>query len=240
MIINKDCSLILSNLYYYDIPMCYYNILKSIGWDLSNIDPINKEERNIKIGILQKNNKELSRYLINSTDNIINSYLKFNKIDTNTELIVRQRDGIIVTRKLDCNTITIPLEYRSFILRIVIDSNRIKFLTIYENGEVETKGIRDKPEDSSFYAMFNNISFSNYRSIIDSIESMRRSIFTSDNIYWFSIPCEEGYLVPIKKYGMIKLKKSTLTVVDMEDIDRNYIWRNYIWDFCNSILLTYN
>lgn len=236
--INNTCPLVINDLYHYDISKCYYNILKSIGWDMSDIPEDNKEERNKKIGILQKKHPQLSSYLINSTNNIIDHYLIKNNVDEKNDLIVRQRDGIIVKKKLNFISSTIPIDFRYSILKIIIDIKRRMFLLIKTDGQVEVKGVSNKPADHTFYEMFKNIDFGNKRSISDSIERMRQSFFRSENIKWFAIPSDnDSFLIPIKDFGLCKLNLSTLSIIDQSDVDKLYVWKNYVWPFCQSIII---
>ena len=80
MEISKNSSLVLSTLFSYDFSACAYNILKSIGWDLSNIDFDDKKKRNIQIGLLQKDNPRLAKFLLNSINNLVNHYFIINDI----------------------------------------------------------------------------------------------------------------------------------------------------------------
>ena len=83
--------LIYNDLYEYDFTSCYYNLLKNIGWEMDDIDPNNKKQRNIKIGLLQKNNKYIGEYLQNTVENLIDFYINENNLDKK-EILLRKEE----------------------------------------------------------------------------------------------------------------------------------------------------
>lgn len=238
MIISNDCPLILSDLYLYDITACYYNILKNIGWDLTNINYLNKTQRNIEIGILQKNNPTLSKFLLNEVTKIIDYYIEYNRISYNN-IIVRQRDGFISQKKLLNTSCSIPLDLRCNILRLILSSDRKIFLYITDDNKVIIKGITNKLIDSSVYNLLLNINYNSKRTISKSIESIKQIFFSCTNIRWYGWENSKGYAIPIKHQGIINLNKSAISMIEIEDIDKEYIWRHYIWIFLSSVILTY-
>lgn len=239
MIISKECPLVLSSVFSYDFSACAYNVLKSIGWDLSKIDYDNKEKRNIQIGLLQKENPRLAKFLLDSINNLVNHYFAINKI-TNGDLIIRARDGFIIKKKMGILDRTMPIDLRSIISKMIISTDRNKYLAIHTNGDVEVKGIRNKTVDTSFYNLFRNLEFSTKRSLLYGLEIMRQSILNSENVLWFSTMDEDGYNVPIIGSGILKLKRSSLHLVDPNEIDKWFLWEEYIWPFARSILIHCN
>ena len=214
-------------------------ILQNSGWDVSSLEVEDKVKRNIQIGYLQKNNPRLSKYLHEETNRIINYYLTSNGIDR-SELITLQKDGFISQKKITHNKTSIPIDFKYGILRIIINLDRSAFLIIKDNNEVEVKGVRDKPIGIDFYNLFRFIDFNSAKAVVRSIENMRKVVFSSENIEWFSKMDENGaYVIPIKDQGIIKLNSSVLDVIDIEDIDRSILWEEYIWPFCRPIILTY-
>jgi hypothetical protein len=236
MEISKNCPLIISNLFSYDFSACAYNLLKSIGWDLSNIEFDNKEKRNIQIGLLQRDNEKLAKFLTSSINNLVDYYFKINNIKTEN-LIVRAKDGFIINKKMAILDHTMPIDLRSLISKIIISSDRKKYLAIHVNGNIEVKGIRNKPVDVSFYKLFRNLSFSTNRNLLSGIENIRQAILNSENILWFTTIDDNNYIVPILGSGMLKLNRSSLQLIDPEEIDKTFLWDEYIWPFARSILI---
>lgn len=236
MHINKNSDLVLKELYEYDIHACVYMLLQNIGWDLSDIPYEDKKQRNIEIGLLQRDNPKLARYLLDSTLSIIKHYLRSNSV-TDDELIVWQRDGIITKKLLRDTTSTLPLEYISNILVMIISVDRKWFLLLKDDGSVSVKGVPNKPIDTSFYNMFRNINYGNKKTLAKDIERMRLSLFASKKVEWFSFEKGDTCQVPIKGLGNMSISKAALSRIDPTEVYKQPIWDNYIWPFCQSLLL---
>ena len=176
MKINDNCNLVLSSLYEYDFAACGYNILKSIGWNLSKIDFNNKEKRNIQIGLLQRDNPSMARFILESTVKLVNHYLKINNIQS-SELIVQTRDGFILSRPLKIIDSSMPIDFRSVISKMIISANRKSYLLINTDGKVIVKGIKNRPINSYFYDLFKQLDFSNKTELLLGIERIRRVLF---------------------------------------------------------------
>ena len=232
--ISKTCNLVLSDLYSYDAVACSYNILKSVGWDLRDIDATNKERRNIQIGKLQMGNSVFSSLMIEQTNFLVDYNLKINNVKEN-EIITIQRDGVILTRPLKQTSTNFSL--RSIISKMILSIDRKSYLLIHSDGTVEVKGVRDKPINISFYNMFSNLNFYDKKLLLRSINFMRNSILNSNTNSWFAI--EDGDSVSIKLIGIgkIKLSKSSLSVIKSNEIDKIFIWEDYVWPFIQPLLL---
>jgi len=236
MEISKSCQLVLTTLFSYDFSACAYNILKSIGWDLSNIGIENKEERNIKIGLLQRDNPRIAKFLLGSITNLVDHYFVINDV-TEEDLVVRARDGFIIKKKMDIINQTMPIDLRSVISKIIISTDRKKYLAIHTNGNIEVKGIRNKTADISFYNLFKNLNFSTKKNLLVGLERIRQTILSSENILWFSTRDNDNYNVPIIGSGILKLNRASLQLVDPDEIDKHFLWEEYIWPFAESILM---
>jgi hypothetical protein len=236
---DKNCSLVSTDLYEYDIRSCYYTILKSINYDgINNIDPFNKLKRNIEIGLIQKNNKNIANFLSRQTNSLIDLYLSENKIKKE-EVVFRSKDGFICKRKLNKLNISIPIEERNNILRLIISVNRNCGLLIYSTGEVSVKGLNYKSIDNSYFKLFSKINYSNKSSVVRSISLLRKTILNSSNNQWF---CFEGegeseYIVPIKNFGFLKIQKSSSDRITNSEIDKEFLWETNIWMFCRPLLM---
>lgn len=237
MEISNNCDYIIPHLFSYDFRSCSYNILKSIGWDLSGIDYNNKEKRNIQIGLLQRENPFLTRFILNSINNLIDHYMTINNVNSK-DIIVRARDGFISKVRLTVIDDTMPIELRNTISKIIISYDRSKYLALHTNGNVEVKGIRNKVLDLSFYKMFRNLNFSTKKGLLIGLERMRQTVLKSTNILWFVREDEPGsYMIPIIGTGLLKLNKSSLHLVDCDEVDKNFVWDEYMWPFARSILI---
>jgi hypothetical protein len=234
----KTCPLMLTNVYHYDVRRCNYEILKSIGYNISHIDPSDKLHRNIQIGLLQRDNKLLGSYLIYETKKLINYYTKKCKLDDD-DIIVVQRDGLYTTKKIENLNHSIPFDLRYKISRFIISKNRRTFMFIKENGEVVVKGVSNKPLDTSFYQLFSSIDYTSPTTIVDSLNKIRKVVFLSNNKKWFLFKTKTGFDIPTE-YGMFNLSnEKSIDYIDDETIERVYLWNNYVWPFVEPILLTY-
>jgi hypothetical protein len=234
--VSPTCDLVLSNLFFYDFQSCYYTILENIGWSLEGIEKNDKTKRNIQLGILQKNNPQLSKFLIESSESLVEHYIKINNLKEK-EVILKQRDGLISSRKLDNIDQTMPISLRSIILRMIITLNRNQYLAIHSTGEVEVKGISNKPEDVGFYQLFKNLDFTNKKQLFHGLEKIRQTVLNSKNIMWFTEEKEDMYLVRIIGEGIVKINRSSIKFIGTDDIDKNYTWINFIWPFAESCII---
>jgi len=235
--INKTCNLVLSTLFNYDFSACAYNILKSIGWNLEGVDFQNKERRNIQIGLLQRDNPRLSTFLLDSITNLVDRYLMINNISRDDDLIVRARDGFIVTKDLKILDQSMPIDLRNTISKMIISSDRKKYLAINTDGSIDVKGIRNKTVDISFYSLFRNLEFTTKRKLLIGVEMMRQSVLDSNNVMWFTIFDGDAYQIPIIGSGILKLNRASLKLIEPEEIDKLFLWEEYIWPFARSILI---
>lgn len=240
MNISKTCNLILSDLFLYDFRSCFYNILENIGWNLSKIEYNNKIKRNIQLGYLQKNNPSLGKFLSETSKNLIHHYIKINNLDKK-DIIIIQKDGMIITKKLSIFDDTQPIELRGIISKLIISSDRKKTLAIFDDGSVEVKGISNKTVDVSFYNAFKNLDFSRKKSLIKALEHLRQSIMNSNRILWFARKTKENmYTIPIIGEGNLKISPSAINNIDPSEIDKSQIWDELIWPFCRTILIHYH
>lgn len=223
------------NLYEYDITACHYNILKSIGYDVSNINYDDKKQRNIQIGLLQRDNPSIAMLLESKANNILDIYLKENNI-LNTDVLWRQKDGFIIRKPLINTNITIPIDFRGNISKLIYSMNKKKMLILYSDNTYTTKGFSNKPYDTEFYKLFSKLNYSNKKILSSNMEQLRQYIMNSNNINWFVYPIENKLLVPMKE-GMIKVDRGFINSIDITDIDRKYLWDFFIWPFAQTILV---
>lgn len=237
---NVPSSLVYSDVYEYDFSACSYNILKNLGWNTTAINPTNKEKRNIQIGYLQRDNPRLADYIQSSMEQLIDFYLEINEL-SKSDVLLRQKDGIITTKRLDKIDETMPLEFRGIISKLIFTLDRKQWLILYQNGMVSVKGIRDKPCDVSFYSYFQNLDFTSTQNLINGIESFRRKIYTGTTIMWYCKEFDDEHIVvPIVGEGLIKLRKSIVMTLSSNDIEKTFLWNEYIWPFIRSILIHVN
>ena len=204
---------------------------------MSNINFEDKKIRNIQLGLLQKDNPKLSKYLIDSVNDLVNSYFSLNNIQYD-DVILRARDGFFITKKLEKTNHTMPIDFRGIVSKLIISADRCKYLAIYSNSNVEIKGISKKIVDCSFYNLFRNLNFGTKKGLLLGLENMRKSILNSENIMWFSGKGEgDIYHVPIINEGLLRLSRSAISMIDSSEVDKQFLWEEYVWPFAKSILI---
>ena len=235
--INKTCPLVLSDLYEYDFSACAYRILQSIGWDLSGVPFEDKEKRNIQIGYIQRDNPRVSAYLQLSIQKLVDHYLRENHV-VDEELILRQKDGMTVKRRLEKTNTSMPIELRGVISKLIIDVSRKRWLILYMDGRVVAKGVPKKTKNMAFFENFRNLDFSSKKNLISGLELMRQRILSSSEVSWFLQEDEDGSLVvPLKNVGYIRINESAVSSISPKDIERSFLWDEFLWPFVETILV---
>ena len=238
MDINKKVKLILHDVNSYDIEACHYTILNKLGFDLSDINPEDKLGRNIKIGQMMKANKRITHLLRKTTESIIDDYITKNNV-LDDEIIIRQYDGIILTRQLQITNIGhIPLERRQSFQQFVISIDRKKFIARDNENNITLKGIPYRyPEMDKLYIRICNIIELSKDRIFYNLQKIKDEVYTSQNPNLFGIPTKQNKMIIfLKGYGEIEVSESTLKIIDTVDIDRQRYFDYYIKPFAKSIV----
>lgn len=238
MKINKNLKLILKDVHVYDIEACHYTILKNLGFDLEGIDPEDKLGRNIKIGQMMGENPRLTSLLRTTTESVINDYIAKNDIQED-EIILRQYDGIILTRTIPHTNIGhIPLERRQSFQRFISSIDRTKFIAIDNNLEISIKGISHRyPKMDAMYVRLCKIMDFNKEAIFRHLQKLRDEIYNTDDPELFGVPNKKGKItIFLKGYGELEITPSTLRIMDTDDVDRDRYFKFYIEPFTKSIV----
>jgi hypothetical protein len=233
--INNNCRLFLQDIYYYDLKRAFFNLLISYGFDTTNI-PEDKEKRNIAIGIIIKDNPRIGHILRSTVNNIVDKTLKDNNVKEN-ELITRQFDGIIVTKKLN----NIIENFSLLIYRIfIISLNRKYYLAISEDNNIFVKGISKKYSNlNKIYQMFSEINYLSKSLIFKKLDNIKETIFSTEDINIFCIPEKTTENIVLKKHGIISIKPEVKDFLDIRDIDRKWYYDHYFKPFIESLFVEF-
>ena len=238
MQLNKNLKLILRDVHLYDIKACHYTIMKNLGFDLDGIDPENKLERNIQIGIMMKKNPRITSILRNTTNAIIDNYIIENNIKEN-DILIRQYDGLILTKLLQYTNIGfIPLTRRKTFQNLIISIDRNKYIGLSNNFEISIKGIshRYKEIDDIYIKLCKIINLTRDR-IFHNLQLIKDEVFNTKNYKLFGIPIKNNkMIVYLKGYGEVEINPPTLRIMDTNDIDRKKYFDFYIKPFTQSIV----
>jgi len=239
MNINKYCNLLLRDVYSYDISACHYNILQKYGFDLSNLDKNDKQQRNIEIGKMMSKNSRITSLLRTTTESVINEYLSRNNI-LDDDVIVRQYDGVIVKRLLKNTDQFLPLEFKDNFAIFLISSDRQKYLATTGTKYV-IKGVphRYKEMDKIFEEIL-RINYGSKEGVFTELERIKQKILKSENAILYCIPsAEETFSIFLKGYGQTQISESLVRILDVSDIDREWYFNTYIRQFTESIVIEY-
>ena len=239
MKINEKLRLILKDVYLYDIEACHYTIMKKLGFDLSGIDKNDKLKRNIQIGQMMRKNPKLTSTLRSTTNTLIDEYILRNNIQ-DEDIIIRQYDGIIITKRLhETNIQEIPLNMRRYFEIFIISHDRKMYIAYDNHKHVSIKGVPFRYERmDQIYKKICQINFANKTSIFKSLHKLKNEFMNSTDANLFGIPIKgDKYNVYLKGHGEIEVSKQTLKIMDTDDIDKQRYFNFYLTPFTKSIVI---
>lgn len=238
---NKNVKLVLTDVYSYDISACHYNILKKFGFNLSHLDKNDKFKRNMQIGLMMRDNPNITSLLRNTTTSLIDQYIIENGI-TEDDILFRQYDGLITLtplRILDLNGM--PLEYRDHFDVFILSVNRKMYIAKSNFNNFKIKGVPNKYDAiTEYYKKICNINFAFKSTIFKSLQKIKDQFMNESNPKVFGIPTRDGKAnVFIKGYGEMEISLGTLRVIDVDDIDKQRYFDFYLLPFTKSIVVEY-
>jgi len=238
MKINKNLKLILKDLYLYDIEACHYNIIKHLGMDMSEIDENDKTGRNIQIGQMMRKNPRLTSVLRNTTRSIIDEYIRKNNIQDD-EIVIRQYDGLILTRGLqETHTGDIPFNRRKFYQVFITSIDRSKYISLDSSQQTSIKGIPFRyPHIDRVYEALCKLNFAKKGAIFRGLQNIKDHFLNSEDTKLFGVPLKNGkFNIFLKRYGEMQVTEQTLKIMDSDDIDKQRYFDFYITPFTKSIV----
>lgn len=241
MQINKNLKLILHDVYLFDIEACHYTIMKKLGLDISEIDDENKLERNIKIGKMMRRNPRLTTLLRSTTESIITEYMRENQI-TENDLVIRQYDGILTTKRLKINNIGgIPFNARKHFLIFIMSVDRKKYIAFDTYKKITIKGIpfRNEKIDLIYGQLCKDVlNTASKERIFIKLQRIKDHILNSNDPVLFGIPDKNNRAnVYLKGYGEMVVSFQTLKIMDPDDIDKERYFKYYLEPFTKSVVV---
>ena len=240
MNINKFCRLFLNNVYAYDVRACHYNILKSLNYDISNIEKNDKLKRNIQIGKLMKGNSQLTNTIRSITESLIDEYILRNKL-LRDDIIIRQYDGFMSLKPLKQTTDQyLPIDLQTIFSVFIISLDRTKFIAT-DGNKISIKGISNRyPEIDDIFKKILFINYANKNSIFVSLQNIKNELLTSQNPKLYCIPSGENkYNVFLKQYGQFEISETLINILDTSDIDKERYFNHYFKSFFDSISIEF-
>ena len=235
MQLNKTSPFILHDLYFYDIKSCYYQLSQTINFEMSEVVDINnKQERNIALGKEQIDNPDLQKFFQETTEGIVDYYLYMNGI-LEDEIVLRQRDGFIITKMLSDNSSIMKLDFREFINFMIISLDRKKYMTISSDG-VTIKGMPNQyPGIHKVYDKFKNLNFYNKKVLFKQLKKLKEWFLEEQDLSLFSIDKADKKIIITKKFGLLEIKPGIK--IDTNSVDRHKYYELYLKDFIDPIFL---
>jgi carbamoylphosphate synthase small subunit len=174
MKLNENLNLVLKDIFLYDIEACHYTILKNLGYDMTGIPYDDKFERNKLIGQMMRDNPRLTSMLRSKTESTIDEYITLNSI-TENEIVIRQYDGLIITRFLRENKAgKIPLDLRKNFEIFISSVNRTRYIARDRSGKVSIKGVPFRyPEMDEIYSKICRIDFGSKSNIFKTLQKIK-------------------------------------------------------------------
>ena len=231
----------MKDVYSYDISSCHYNILKRYGFDLSNIDKEDKLKRNTQIGLMMKDNPNITSLLRKTTTNLIDSYISENNLK-DEDIILRQYDGLIVLKPLrETNLSGMPIDFRNHFEIFISAINRRMYIARSSIGKMKVKGVPSKYDEIEyFYERICKINFANKDRIFKRLQEIKDEFLNTNSPFLFGVPTIQGKVnVFLKDYGEMEIAENTLKVIDVNDIDKEQYFEFYISPFTKSIVIEF-
>jgi len=238
MKINPNLKLIMKDLYLYDIEACHYNIMKHLNMDMSELDENDKEGRNIQIGKMMRKNPRLTSILRSTTKSTIDEYIRRNNVQDD-EIVIRQYDGLILTRGLQETQIgQIPLNRRRFYEVFISSIDRKKYISIDSSKKVSIKGVPFRyPHIDRVYEAICKLNFAKKGAIFRGLQYIKDNFLNSNDTKLFGVPLKNGkFNIFLKRYGEMQVTEQTLKIMDPDDVDKQRYFDFYIIPFTKSIV----
>jgi hypothetical protein len=235
MPINKTCNFINRDLYFYDFKSAYPRIMGGIDWDFSSVDLNDKEGRNIQIGLSQRDNENLSSYLINTVTSMVDYYIKRNGLKEEEDVIVTQRDGLITKKSLLITDELMKLDFRGMIQLLVITTDRKKYLSVRDDNKVEVKGVQNVYDELFIiYNRFSNLNFFDKKVLFSQLHAIRKAVFKIEDKKFFMIPFNEEIVVQSLNGPRVVSGELAFSI---KDIDKLKYYNHYFREFVESVFL---
>jgi hypothetical protein len=238
MQLNENLNLVLKDVFLYDIEACHYTILHNLGYDMTGINFKDKFERNKQIGQMMRKNPRLTSLLRNKTKTIIDEYILKNGI-TEDQIVIRQYDGLILTRALKQTHLTeIPLDLRNNFEIFIMSIDRSMYIARNRRNETIIKGVPFRYDEmDKIYERICRINFGSKTAIFKTLHRIKNDLLNSNDPYLFGVPLKnKKYNVSLKVYGEMEISKPTLRIMDTNDIDKQKYFDFYISPFTKSIV----
>ena len=234
--INQETKLVLHDAYFYDVEACYPTIMANVNYDLDGFKLGDKAARNVQIGKAQSGNENLSSYLMNSADKLLEFYLQDNDVKPD-EILVTQRDGFILTRLISNDDQFIQIKLRGLINYLIFTPDRKKFLYLCDDV-IEVRGMPKRyPQLDLIYNMFKNLNLYNKKYLFRQMGMIKNAVVECKDLSLFMIPSGNEHIVITKDAGPIKILDASFCRI--EDVNTYEYYDHFFKPFLESLYLEY-
>jgi len=235
---NDSISFINDNIFLYDIRSCYYRILKNI----LNIDIgqwKDKAERNIKIGLLFKENPDIQKEVVKINKDSMINFIKENNLSDNDILFI-ERDGLAIKKYVGKQKFDDRIwpEFREHYKITIRSLDKKNSYILLNNDKAILKGAKYKTVgiERYLYETIHKLLSMNYENMFKKMNKLRLEYFNNDDIDLFKIPVKEGYKILLKN-------NQTLTIRDEHNlnfknlpIDKYVYYKEHVEGFIKSMI----
>jgi hypothetical protein len=168
---------------------------------------------------------------------VVDNHLQVNKIKED-EIIIRQYDGIIVTKPLiQISNHSMPLEFRSHFLTFISSIDRSSYLAT-DGIETTIKGVPYRYEKiDNLLIKISKIEFIRGKeTIFRRMQYIKDALLDSKDVSLFCVPVGENiFKLYLKDYGELEITQQTINIMDADDIDKKRYFDFYLKPFTSSI-----
>ena len=204
-------------------------------YDFKDISLSDKTQRNLFIGKQQINNPQLSSFLNESVKSLTDYYLRVNEIKDD-EIIFRQKDGFILTKKLAKNNDYIEMKYRGMIDLMIIDINRSAMIYFDDTGDISVKGVRHYYKAlNKIYKKLFELNLYDKRTIFQQLENLKNKVLKPTDLSLYGVQKDDWYTFMLK--GERAMRVRDFSFINPKDIDTRKYFNFYFKIFFDSIYM---
>lgn len=157
-----------------------------------------------------------------------------NGIEKHHIIVVQNGSAILSSEITNRDIISTAARIKLLILSV----DRQKWLKIYANLRIETWGVPNDLFNPAILGLFTNLDTTSKRSLVSTAMGIRDAVIRGTEKSWYVLKSDDRTLIiPIVGEGLVRINESALMSIQLDDIDRLYIWDNYMWVFAQSILV---
>lgn len=233
--INRNCHLIMRDLYSYDIVAAFPTIMSRQFYDFKGVSLSDKNQRNLFIGKEQISNPQLSSFLNESVKSLTDYYLRVNEVNED-QVIFRQKDGFILTTKLAKTDDYIEMKYRGMIDLMIIDTNRTAMIYFDDMGNMSVKGVKHYYRAlDKIYSRFLTLNFYDKKTLFQQLEFLKNKVLKPSDVSLYGVELDGSYVFMLKGEKAIRVKD--ISFINPQDIDTRKYFNFYFKIFFDSIYL---